>query len=87
MARARSRVEAGVRGASSIRCAGWKAEKCTGTSCPSSDTIQAHSAAISSSESLRPGMSRVVISSQVPSSLTLTRVSSTSFRRPPVTRR
>ena len=49
-----------------VKKPGWKAEKCNGTSGPSSFAIHRHSASISLDESFWPGMSRVVISSQTP---------------------
>ncbi len=64
MRRARSSVAAGVGGRSVILKSGWKAVKCSGTSGPSSRAIHRLSASISAAESLWPGMSSVVISSQ-----------------------
>ncbi len=63
--RARVRVSPGVRGTSSIFQSGWKALKCIGTSGPQCSTTQRVIASISSSESLRPGISRFVSSTQV----------------------
>lgn len=57
-------VSGGVAGVSCIFQSGWKAVKCSGTSGPSSRATQAVNARSSASESLSPGISSVVISSQ-----------------------
>ena len=78
----------GVGATSRILKSGRKAVKCRGTSVPRWWAIQAHSASISLSESLWPGMSSVVISSQT--SVQCRRyisVSSTGSRRPAQVRR
>jgi hypothetical protein len=62
MSRARTSVDGGVAGTSGIFQSGWKAEKCSGTSGPSSLRIHWLIAMISVSESLCPGISNVVIS-------------------------
>ena len=57
-------VAGGVGGRSSIFQSGWKALKWSGTSAPSRSATQRVSASTSSSESLSPGMSSVVTSTQ-----------------------
>jgi len=83
MRRARESVAGGVGGVSSIWKSGWNAVKCSGTSGPSSRRIHSESAVTSASESLCPGMSRVVISNQTcVSRFKYTSVSSTGWRWP-----
>ena len=61
MRRARASVAAGVGGRSRILKSGWNAVKCTGTSGPSCPATHRVRASISASESLRPGISKLVI--------------------------
>ena len=78
-AQARFRLKSGVCGTSSIFQSGWKAVKCSGTSGPSCFATHSQSAPISSDKSFLPGISKVVISSQVlVSCLTSTSVSRTA---------
>ena len=73
----------GVAETSSILKSGWNAVKCSGTSGPRFFKNQSLSRAISSSETLWPGISRVVTSNQTPVSLVSQRsVSSTGSSSP-----
>src|SRR5580692_11187216 len=81
--RARTSVSGGVAETSSILKSRWNAVKCSGTSGPRFFKNQSLSRSISSSESLWPGISRVVTSNQTLVSLLSQRsVSSTGCNSP-----
>ena len=84
---ARRRVATGVGGTSRIRKAGWNRLTCHGVSGPRVPAIQPASARSSPSVSLRPGMTSVVSSSQMPASRYATIASSTWLSRAPHRRR
>ncbi|GBC86310.1 hypothetical protein HRbin12_00297 [bacterium HR12] len=83
ISRARRSVDGGVGGRSSILKSGWNAVKCIGTSGPRRSTTQRVMASISSSESLRPGMRRLVSSTQTSVSCTSHSIVSSTGRSSP----